>query len=237
MSSTQDASRRPSFPQGLNEANSGDHSALLRGLARPLAPTPQSPTDDTTVEQLRQIVADQHATILRYEAEAREFERFRSQFFQRSAAAEERSIRHAETLNRAIVELEATIDPGPPAAWIPRPGEVSYGGFDLAERHRPGRLTRIGVVRSATCKLQLLRASMGSNDTTGASVEAQAYIADFAAELEAHAEAGPSDGADATADEMVEEDRDGMGAAVLGNQAQTGKFPCNHQLLDLQLTL
>lgn len=213
MSSTQNASRRPSFPQGRNEVNSGDHSASLRGLARPLAPAPQSPTDDTTVQQLRQIVAIQHATILRLEAEAQESERFRSQFFQRSAAAEERSIKHAETLNQAIVELEATINPGPPAVWIPRPGELFYGGFDLAERYRPGRLSRIGVVRAATCKLQLLRASMGSNDTIGASVEAQTYLADF----EAHAEAGPSGGAEATADEMVEEDRNGMGAAVLRN--------------------
>ena len=182
-----------------------------------MAPTPQSPTDDTTVQQLRQIVANQHATILRYEAEAREFENFRSQFFQRSAAAEERSIKHTETLNQAIVELEATINPGPPAVWIPRPGELSYGGFDLAERSRPGHLTRIGAVRSATCMIQLMRGSTGSDDTTGASGETQTYLADFAAELKGHAEA--------TADEMVEEDREGMGAAVLGNQAQTGEFP------------
>ena len=225
MSSTQNASRRPSFPQGRNEANSGDHSASLRGLARPVVPTPQSPTEDATIQQLRQIVANQHATILRYEADAQESERFRSQFFQRSAAAEERFIKHAETLNQAIVELEATINPGPPAAWIPRPGELAYGGFDLAERHRPGRLTRIGVVRSATYMLQLYRGSTGSDDTTGSSVEAQAYLADLAAELERHAEAGPSGGAEVTIDEMVEGDREGMGAAVLRNQAQTGKFP------------
>ena len=225
MSSTQNASRRPSFPQGRNEVNSGDRSASLRGLARPLVPTPQLPTDDFTIQQLRQTVAIQHATILRYEAAAQESERFRSQFFQRSAAAEERFIKHAETLNEAIVELEATINPGPPAVWIPRPGEYAYRGFDLAERHRPGCLTRIGAVRAATSMLQLYRGSTGSNDTNGASGDAQIYLADFAAELESHAEAGPSGGAEATADEMVEEDREEMGAAVLGNQAQKGKFP------------
>ena len=225
MSSTQNASRRPSFPQGRNEVNSGDHSAPLRGLARPLVPTSQFPNDDTTIEELRQIVVTQHATILRHEAAARESERFRSQFFQRSAAAEERFIKHAETLNEAIVELEATVNPGPPAAWIPRPGETAYGGFDLADRSRPGHLTRIGAVRSATCMIRLHRGSTGSDDTTGASVDAQAYHADFAAELRGHAEAGPSGGAEAAADEMVEEDREGMGAAALGDQTQTGKLP------------
>ena len=225
MSSTQNASRRPSFPQGRNEVSSGEHSAPLRGLARPLVPTSNFPNEDTTIEQLRQIVAIQHATILRYEAEAQESERFRSQFFQRSAAAEEGSIKHAETLNQAIVELEATINPGPPAVWIPRPGECTYRGYDLAERYRPGRLTRIGVVRAATCMLQLQRGSTGSDDTNGASVEAQTYLANFAAELKGHAEAGPSRGAEATAEEMVEEDREGIGAAVLRNQTQTGEFP------------
>ena len=217
MSSTQNASRRPSFPQDRNEVNSGNLSASLRGLARPLVPTPQLPTDDTMVQQLRQIVANQHATIRRYEAEAQESERFRSQLFQRSAAAEERFINHAETLNQAIIELEATIDPGPPAAWIPRPGELAYRGFDLAERYRPGCLSRIGVVRSATYMLQLYKGSTGSDDTNGASVEAQTYLTDFAAELERHAEA--------TANEMDEEDREGPGAAGLRNPARTGKFP------------
>lgn len=99
------------------------HSASLRGLARPLVPTPQSSTDDTMIEQLRQRVAIQHATILRYEAAAQESERFRSQPFQRNADTEERSIKHAETLNDAIVELEATISPLPPADWIPQRGE------------------------------------------------------------------------------------------------------------------
>ena len=228
MSSTQNASRRPSFPQGRNEVNSGGmthHSPSLRGLARLLGPTPQSSTDNATMQELRQAVTIQHATILRYEAAAQESERFRSQLFQRSADAEERSIKHAETLNRAIVELEATISPIPPAHWIPRPGELFYGGFDLAERHRPGCLTRIGVVRYATSKLRLLRGSAGSGDAIGASVEAQAYFADFAAELEGHAEAGPSGGAGATADRRVNEDRESVGATVLRNQAQTGKSP------------
>ena len=135
-------------------------------------PTAQSPTDDATIQQLHQTVAIQHDTILRYEAEAQEFERFRSQFFQRSADAEERFIKHAETLNQAIVELEATISPTPPPAWIPRPGEYHFGGFDLADRERMGRLSRIGVVRSATSIMRLLRDSRGSDETTGASVEA-----------------------------------------------------------------
>ena len=225
MSSTQNASTRPSFPRGRNEVNSGDHSASLRGLARPLVPTPQLPTDDFTIQQLRQTVANQHATILRHEAAAQESERFRSQFFQRSPAAEERFINHAEALNEAIVELEATINPRPPAVWIPRPGEYAYRGFDLVERHRPDRLTRIGAVRAATNMLQLYRGSTGSDDTIGASGEAQTYLTEFAAELESHAEAGPSGGAEATADEMAEEDREGMGAAVLRNQTQTGEFP------------
>ena len=154
-----------------NEVNSGGmthHSASLHGHARPLVPTPQSSTDDTTIQQLRQTVAIQYATILRYEAAAQESERFRSQLFQRSADAEERSIKHAETLNKAIVELEATISPLPPADWIPQRGEFFYGGFDLAERDRPGCLTRIGVVRYATWKLQQLRGSVGSDDIGGA---------------------------------------------------------------------
>lgn len=170
-----DPSNGPSPLQGRDEVNSGGVPHHTRSLDGPVLSTPQPFRDDTEVQQLRRIVASQHAQLLSRDAQiasqqaqiasqrAHLFQYQQNfpaiQFFPMvSPLQTARSQNHAEILNTAIVELEAAIAHHVPANAVPPLGANYYHGFDMAERLRPGHFSRIGAVRTATSKLLELRA-------------------------------------------------------------------------------
>lgn len=164
-----DSSNGPSTLQGRNQVNYGGIPDRSRSLHRPALTELHSWTDDMTIQQLRQIVRSHHAELLEYCQRIPTVQHLEQQlrsqngkllWYQRSADALEPSIKHAEIMNKAIVELEAEIAPSIPANGAPQPGTSYCHGFDLVERQRPGKFTRIGVVRFAALKLRDLRATL-----------------------------------------------------------------------------
>ena len=165
VSRTHEPNTGRSARQGHDEINSSamlDYSGFPH---RPAGSTPHPITNETTVEQLRHIVLSQHAQLHDYQQRLPTIQHLEQIItsqnvqlyrYERSTNDQETYFSHAEALNTAIVELEAAIAPFVPAVGVPSPGTVYCHGYDVAERQRPGALTRIGTVRFATWKLQEL---------------------------------------------------------------------------------
>ena len=121
-------------------------------------------TDDTTIQQLRQLVTSQQAQILEYQQASAERDQ--------DLVNELRSVnRDAETLSQAIKELQRAMAPFESANAAPRSRESDDDVLDPAEPQSLSHSRQIGIVRSATSKLQELRkaftpASMGSPEDT-----------------------------------------------------------------------